>query len=80
MNGTTETQQQWVVNGDGRHDGNSLDGDGRQWTARQRLESNGQIDGNGQRLNGDGRHGGTSMDGAVGRQWMAQWLLDCDGR
>ncbi len=44
MNGTTETQQQWVVNGDGRHDGNSLDGDGRQWTARQRLESNGQID------------------------------------
>jgi len=23
MNGTTETQQQWVVNGDGRHDGDS---------------------------------------------------------
>ena len=28
MNGTTETQQRWVVNGDGRHDG-----DGRRWTA-----------------------------------------------
>jgi hypothetical protein len=23
MNNTTETQQQWVVNGDGRHDGDS---------------------------------------------------------
>jgi len=22
----------------------------------------------------------TVMDGTAGRQWMAQWLLDCDGR
>jgi len=31
MNGTTETQQRWVVNGDGRHDGDStaMDGNGR---------------------------------------------------
>ena len=80
MNGTTETQQRWVVNGYGRHDGDSLDGDRWQWMAQQRLESNGQIDGNRQRLGGDGRRGRTSIDGAAGRQWMAQWLLDGDGR
>jgi len=38
---------------------------GWQWTVRQRLESNGQIDSSGQRLDGDEQLDRTSMDGAM---------------
>ena len=40
----------------------TMEGNGRLWTARQRLESNGRIDSNGHQLDGDGRRGGTSVD------------------
>jgi len=59
MNGTTETQQRWVVNGDGRHDGDStaLDGNGRR---NRDLKA---IDG----LTAMGSDS-TVMDGAMGHQ------------
>ena len=58
----------------------TMDGDGRQWKARQILESNGRIDSNRHRLDGDGRRGGTSMDGVMAprRRWTVPRLLDGD--
>ena len=59
MNGTTETQQRWVVNGDGRHNGDStaIDGNGRR---NRDLKA---IDG----LMAMGSDS-TVMDGAMGHQ------------
>ena len=62
MDGATETQQRWVVDGDGRHDGDStvMDGNrrhGRDVKVMDRLtamDSNSMV-----------------MDGAAGRQWTA---------
>ena len=34
MDGATETQQRWVVDGDGRHDGDSTAMDGNGWRDR----------------------------------------------
>jgi len=71
MNGTTETQQRWVVNGDGWHDGD--------WTA---MDGNGRRDTDLKAMDGLTAIGSDSvmMDGAAGSQWTARWLLDGDGR
>jgi len=63
MDGATETQQRWVVDGDGWHDGNSTVMDG-----------NGQRDRDVKAM--DGLMAMDSdlmvMDGTAGRQWMAR--------
>jgi len=76
MNGTTETQQQQrrVVNGDGRHDGNStaMDGNGRRDRDLKAMDGLTAMGSN-----------STVMDGAAGRQWTVRWLLDgfpCRGK
>ena len=70
MDGTTETQQRCVVDGDGRHDGNStaMDGNGRRDRDLKAMDG----------LMAMGSDS-TVMDGAAGRQWTARWLLDSDG-
>ena len=42
-----------------------LNSDGQQWMKRRRLESSRRIDSDGRLLNGDGRRGTMAMDGAV---------------
>ena len=69
INGTTETQQRWVVNGDERHDGDltAIDGNGRHdrdLKAMDRLTAMGSDS--------------MVMDGAAGCQWMV-WR-DVNGR
>ena len=69
MNGTTETQQRWVVNGDGRHDGDStaMDGNGRRDRDLKAMDVLTAMDSD-----------STVMDGAAGRQWTERW--DVNGR
>ncbi len=61
MDGANETQQRWVVDGDGWHDGDSTAMDGnerrnRDLKAMDGLTAMGSIS--------------TVMDSAAGRQWM----------
>ncbi len=60
MNGTTETQQRWVVNGDGWHDGDSttMDGNGRRDRDMKAMDG----------LTAMGSDS-TVMDDVVGCQW-----------
>ena len=71
MNGATETQQRWVVDGDRRHDGDSaaMDGNGRCDRGLKAMDGLTAMDSD-----------STVMDGAAGRQWTARWLFDGDGR
>ena len=69
INGATETQQRWVVDGNGWHDGDStvMDGNGRcdrDVKAMDRLTA----------MDSDS----IEMDGAGGRQWTA-WRDGYDG-
>ena len=71
MDGATETQQRWVVDGNGWHDGDStaMDGNGRRdrdLKAMVRLTAMGSNS--------------TVMDGVAGRQWTVRWILDGNGR
>ena len=63
MNGTTETQQRWVVNGDGRHDGDStvMDGNGQHDRDLKAMEGLTAMGSN-----------STVMDGMAGRQWTVR--------
>ena len=67
MDGATETQQRWVVDSDGRHDGDStvMDGNGRRERDVKAMDGLTAMDSN-----------STVMDGVAGRQWTARWLLD----
>ena len=71
MNGATETQQRWVVDGDRRHDGDSaaMDGNGRRDRDLKAMDELTSMDSD-----------STVLDGTAGRQWTARWLLDGDGR
>ena len=69
MDGATETQQRWVVDGNGWHDGDStaMDGNGRRdrdLKAMVRLTAMGSNS--------------TVMDGVAGRQWTVR--RDVNGR
>ena len=70
MDGATETQQRWVVDGDGQHDGDStaMDGNGRRDRDLKAMDGLTAMGSN-----------STVMNGAAGRQRMARWLLDGDG-
>ena len=72
MDGATETQQQWMVDGDGWQEGDLtvMDGNGRRDRDVKAMDGLTTID--------DDSIGGRSMDGAAGRQLMARWLLDGD--
>ncbi len=69
MNGTTETQQRWVVNGDRQHDGDStaMDGNGRR---NRDLKAMGGLTAMGS--------DSTVMDSVAGHQWMVR--RDINGR
>ena len=69
MNSTTETQQRWVVNGNGRHDGDStaMDSNGRR---NRDLKAKGGLMAMGSNS--------TVMDGVAGRQWTVR--RDVNGR
>ena len=71
MDGATETQQRWVVDGDGWHDGDStvMDGNGQQDRDVKAMDGLTAMDSD-----------SMVMDGVAGRQWTARWLLDGDGR
>ena len=72
INGTTETQQRWVVNGDERHDGDltAIDGNGRHVRDLKAMD----------RLTAMGSDS-TVMDGMAGCQWMVRRDVNgwCDG-
>ena len=59
MDGATETQQRWVVDGDGRHDGDStaMDGNGRHDRDLKAIDVLTAMDSD-----------STVMDGAAGHQ------------
>ena len=63
MDGATETQQRWVVDGDGRHDGDSTAMDGNGWRDRDLKAMDGLT-----AMDSDWK----VMDGAAGRQWAAR--------
>jgi len=63
MNGATETQQRWVVDSDGRHDGDSTVMDGNGGRDRDVKEMDGLT-----AMDSDSM----VMDGAAGRQWTAR--------
>ena len=69
MTGTTETQQRWVMNGDGQHDGDStaMDSNGRR---NRYLKAMDRLTAMGSDL--------TVMDGTAGHQWTVR--LDINGR
>jgi len=69
MDGATETQQRWVVDGNGRHDGDStaMDGNGRRDRDLKAMDGLTALDSN-----------STVMDGVAGRQWTAR--RDVNGR
>ena len=71
MGCATETQQRWVVDGDGRHNGDLtvMDGNGRRNRDVKAMDGLTAIDSN-----------SMVMDGAAGCQLTAHWLLDGDGR
>jgi len=62
MDGATETQQRWVVDGNGRHDGYSMamDCNGRHDRDLKAMDGLTSMDSD-----------STVMDGAAGRQWTA---------
>ena len=66
-----ETQQRWVVDGDRRHDGNSVAMDGNGWRDRDLKAMDGLT-----AMNSDSDS--TVMVGAAGCQWTAWW--DVNGR
>ena len=63
MDGATETQQRWVVDGDGRHDGEStvMDGNGRRDRDVKAMDGLTVMDSD-----------SMVMDGAAGREWTAR--------
>ena len=63
MEGTTETQQRWVVDGDGRQDGEStvMDGNGRRDRDVKAMDGLTVMDSD-----------SMVMDGAAGREWTAR--------
>ena len=63
MEGTTETQQRWVVDGDGRHDGEStvMDGNGRCDRDVKAMDGLTVMDSD-----------SMVMDSAAGREWTAR--------
>ena len=63
MDGATATQQRWVVDGDGRHDGDStvMDGNERRGRDVKAMDGLMAIDSE-----------STVMDSVAGRQWTAQ--------
>ena len=63
MEGTTETQQRWVVDGDGRHDGELTVMDGNGWRDRDVKAMDGMTV-----MDSDS----IVMDGAAGREWTAR--------
>jgi len=63
MEGTTETQQRWVVDGDGRHDGESTVMDGNGWRGRDVKAMDGLTV-----MDSDSM----VMDGVAGREWTAR--------
>jgi len=70
MDITTETQQQWVVDGDGWHDGDltAMDGNGQCNRDLNAMDGLMAMDSN-----------LMVMDSAARHQWAAQWLPDGDG-
>ena len=65
MDITTETQQQWVVDGDGWHDGDLTAMDGNGWCNRDLNAMDGLMAMDSNLM---------VMDSAARHQWMAQWL------
>ena len=71
MDGATETQQRWVVDGDGRQDGDSMamDGNGQRDRDLKAMNELTSMDSDSMVMDGmgdvNGRRGGTSMDGAM---------------
>ena len=67
MEGTTETQQRWVVDGDGRHDGEStvMDGNGRRDRDVKAMDGLTVMDSD-----------SMVMDGAAGCQWTVRWDIN----
>ena len=63
MEGTTETQLRWVVDGDGRHDGEStvMDGNGRCDRDVKAMDGLTVMDSD-----------SMVMDSAAGREWTAR--------
>ena len=63
MDGAAETQQRWVVDGNGRHDGDStaMDGNGRRNRDLKAMDGLTAIDSD-----------STVMDGVAGRQWTVR--------
>ena len=62
MDGATETQQRWVLDGNGRHDGDStaMDGNGRRDRDLKAMDELTSMDSD-----------STVLDGTAGCQWVA---------
>jgi hypothetical protein len=83
MDGATETQQRWVVDGNGRHDGDStaMDSNGRRDRDLKAMDGLTAMDSESTVMDGAAEHQWTvSMDGAMAPRWLwTVWrLLDGD--